>query len=184
MKFHMVLAACACAALSCSLAAAQLAPPSPRPTQAMVVETAQMLSQVDRQFLHDAYASNLAAIELGKLAVSQGTNSAVKAFGQRIVDEQSAANEKLQTIARAQQRPLAASPLPVQRKAYSTLQGLLGDTFDHGYAKAAVGDRYDAVQLFTAEEQRGTNPALRAYAVQTLSILRAQLALAKTMPQG
>lgn len=183
MKTRLVLNVCIFAALGCRLAAAQSAPPGPNPTRT-VAPASLMRSPTDRQFLRAASASSMAAMDLGELAVAQGTNSAVQAFGQRMIDEQSAAAIKLQAMARSQQLALAGSPSTVQQESYATLKGLLGDAFDHGYAKAAVRDRRDALHLFASEEQRGTNPAPRAYATQALPVLKAQLELAMRLPQG
>ncbi|MEO8747283.1 MAG: DUF4142 domain-containing protein, partial [Rhodanobacter sp.] len=144
----------------------------------------QMPSQCDRQFLQDASAGNMAAIELGKLAVSQGTNAAVQAFGQGMLDDESATATKLRAIARSQQLALAALPSEAPPESRAALKRLLGDRFDHGYAKAAVQDRHDALQLVTSDEQRGTNSARRACAMKSLAGLQAQLALATKPPSG
>ena len=150
----------------------------------MVAPASQMPSQSDRQFLQDVSAGNMAVIELGKLGVSQGTNAAVQAFCQRMIDDQSATATKLQAIARAQQLALAASPSAAPPESCAGLKRLLGDRFDHGSAKAPVQDRHDALQLVTSDEQRGKNPALRACATKSLPGLQAQLALATKLPPG
>lgn len=182
MKVRIFLTICFCAALTGPAIAAQST--SPALSAATGSQPGQTLNQSDRAFLRRANATNLAEIKLGKLAASESTNSAAKAFANQMITDHTAADQKLQAIARDQSLVLEASTSAAQKETYETLKGLLGDTFDHAYARAAIENQRAAIRLFTAEEQVGVDPALRAYAAQMLPTLRAHLFLAMKLPQG
>lgn len=58
-----------------------------------------MLSSADRDFIMKAADGGMAEVQLGQLAVSKASNSDVKAFGQRMVDDHSKANDQLMQLA-------------------------------------------------------------------------------------
>lgn len=57
------------------------------------------LSSGDRDFIMKAADGGMAEVALGRLAVSKASNSDVKAFGQRMVDDHSKANDQLMQLA-------------------------------------------------------------------------------------
>jgi putative membrane protein len=57
------------------------------------------LSSADREFIMKAADGGMAEVELGRLAVNKASNSDVKAFGQRMVDDHSKANDQLMQLA-------------------------------------------------------------------------------------
>src|SRR5215217_83043 len=57
-----------------------------------------MASQ-DRNFVMDAAMGGMMEVELGRVAAQQGASEAVKQFGQRMVDDHSAANTELMSLA-------------------------------------------------------------------------------------
>lgn len=182
MKPRILLAACICASLASPMAIAQSAPS--HSTNAMSMQGKHVTNKADRTFAKEASAANLAEVKLGKLAQSQGTNSAVKAFGQRMIDDHTAANQKLSAIASDKSLTVSQAPSAAQQKEYDKLKSLHGDAFDHEYAKKAVHDHHAAIHLFTKEEKHGTDPSLRGYASQTLPTLKEHLSLALKLPQG
>lgn len=182
MKTRILLAACICVSLACPLAMAQSTPPSS--TDAMSMQGKHVVSKADRTFAKKASAANLAEVKLGKLALSRGTNSAVKAFGQRMIDNHTAANEKLSGIASDKSLTVSETPSAAQQKEYDMLKDMRGSAFDHAYAKKAVQDHHGAIRLFTKEKQSGTDPALRGFASQTLPTLKEHLSMARKLPKG
>ena len=186
MKTHLLPAACILAALACPLLAAPATMPSQAstPDSAASIPRSNMTSMADRTFVKEASAANLAEVQLGRLALSQGTNSMVKAFGQRMVDDHIAANQKLDVIAHAQSLAVSSTLLPAAQQQYARMKGLADATFDHAYAKETVQDHRSAISLFEAEVAQGNDPALRNYAGQTLPKLKQHLLLALKLPQG
>ena len=64
---------------------------------AMVLLAAEPLSQSDRTFAINAAEGGIAEVEMGKLAVVQGSSQAVRDFGRRMVDDHSKASDQLMT---------------------------------------------------------------------------------------
>jgi putative membrane protein len=186
MKFHVLFAAAILASLSCPLLHAQAS----AQTQASMQESAasqpseKLISAADRAFVKRASAANDAEVKLGRLAASRGTNSMVKAFGQRMVHDHTAANKRLRAIARAHSLAISSRPSPTVRKQYGKMEMLVDATFDHAYAKKAVQDHRAAIRLFETEIAQGRNLAVRHYAEQTLPTLKEHLRLALRLPQG
>ncbi len=83
MKTRFFLAACSATAPACSLAAAQTARPgkATAPDTAPAMQGMHIISAADGSFVSKASVTNLAEVSLGRLALSQGTNSMVKALG-------------------------------------------------------------------------------------------------------
>ena len=185
MKTHLLLAACISVSLALPLLATpSMASPLSMQDSATAMRHSANTSAADRIFVKQASAANHAEVALGRLASSQGTNSMVKAFGQRMVTDHTAANQKLNAIARAQAVGVSAGLSPAARQEYATMKGLADATFDHAYAKHTVQDHHAAITLFETEVAQGTDPALRKYAGQTLPILKRHLRLALKLPQG
>jgi putative membrane protein len=175
MTTRFLLIACIATALACSRAAAQttMSSQATTPDTAAATRGMHIISAADRSFVRKASAANLAVVRLGKLALSQGTNSVVKAFGQRMITDHTAANRKLKVIASAQSLLLSSAPSPAAQRQYATMKGLADATFDHAYAKNAVQNYQEAIGLFE-----------RSYALQTLPTLKELLSLALRLPRG
>ena len=73
-------------------------------------------------FLHDAVQGNLAEVQMGQLAKEKGQSDAVKSYGQMLVTDHSANNEK--AIALAEQNGLSAptEPSTKQKAGYDKLK--------------------------------------------------------------
>jgi putative membrane protein len=186
MKCHVLFAASILASLGCPLLHAQASAQNQATMQASATSQppAKMTSAADRAFVKRASAANMAEVKLGRLAISRGTNSMVKAFGQRMVHDHTAANKHLSVIAQAQSLALSSRPSPTVRKQYGKMEMLVDATFDHAYAKRALQDHRAAIRLFEREIAQGTDPAVRHYAEQTLPTLKDHLRLALKLPQG
>lgn len=187
MRTRFLLAACIATALACPLATAQT---SSMPGHAIAADAApamkdrHIVSAFDRSFVSKASAADLADARLGKLALSQGTNSMVKSFGQRMITDHTATNRKLKVIATEQSLQLSTALSPAARKQYAAMKYLADATFDHAYARNAVQDQQHTISLFNGEVAHGRDPALRSYALQTLPTLKKDLMLALKLPQG
>ena len=57
------------------------------------------LSSADREFIMKAADGGMAEVELGRLAVNKASNSDVKTFAQRMIDDHSKANDELKQLA-------------------------------------------------------------------------------------
>lgn len=142
------------------------------------------LSSDDRQFMMKAAMMDMAEIQAGRLAVSQGASEAVKQFGQRMIDDHTRTSRQLMQIAST------AGVTPPQtldakhKAAADKLSRMTGAEFDRAYMKQMVKDHQEAVSLYQRQSTRGSMAELRTFASATLPALQEHLSMARSMADG
>lgn len=149
------------------------------PGTATAAGTATSLSKSDQRFLHKAAQGGLAEVQLGQLAQQQGGSDAVKEFGQRMVTDHQAANEKLQSIAQAQNMQLPTTLSKRDQEKLTKLQGLQGAAFDKAYISDMRRDHKADIREFEHEAKHGEDTQLKQFADSTLPTLKEHLAMAE-----
>ena len=151
---------------------------------------AEALAEPDTTFLPEAIQGGMAEVELGRLAAEKGSGAEVKQFGQKMVEDHSAANKKLMAIAEKHQIEQAGTkgtpPLSLSEKAAATkreLSQLSGKEFDRAYMRAMVADHETAVTAFRAEAKDGKNAELRGLAEELLPALEGHLRMARALAE-
>lgn len=133
-------------------------------------------SPVDGLFAREAAEMNKAEIELSQHAVKNATTPAVKAFAQKMIDDHTAAGDKLKTIADSMDVSLPDG----MDKAHSTfedsLDSLKGGDYERAYVQAMIADHAVAIALFGDEARTGNNAQLKQFAQETLPTLQAHQA--------
>lgn len=143
--------------------------------------SASELSKTDKTFVRKAAEGGLAEVQLGQLAQQQGGSDAVKEFGQRMVTDHQAANEKLQAIAQSENVQLPTNISKHDEKELTKLQSLHGAEFDKAYARAMHSDHRADIREFEHEAKHGKNPQLKQFADSTLPTLKEHLASAEKL---
>jgi putative membrane protein len=129
-----------------------------------------------QEFVHKAAAAGMAEVELGQLASNQGSSDAVKQFGQQMVRDHSAADDKLKQLAQQQNITLPTALPPDKQSTADMLRRKSGTAFDRAYAAQMVRDHEKAVGLFrTAAADNQLPEDLRRYAKDTLPTLEHHL---------
>ena len=135
----------------------------------------------DATFVHMAASAGLAEVQMGKMAMERAASAEVKAFGQRMVDDHTAAYKELVAIAQAK-RISIANKLDQQHQAMADkLAKLHGAAFDRAYMAGQLADHEQALILFTAEAKEGQDAELKAYAAKTLPALQEHAQLARNI---
>ena len=120
-------------------------------------------------------------VQLGGLAVQGGSSSAVKQYGQQMIDEHTRVNQELMQLAMQKDVELPKQ-MSGQNKALSDrLSRLSGTSFDAAYNQAAIDTHNQAIALFQAQSQQGQDPQLKAWATQKLPNLQAHLQMVNQM---
>jgi putative membrane protein len=140
----------------------------------------QMMKSPDTAFAIRAARGGVAEVQLGKLAGQKGSDPDVKAFGQKMVEDHTKANEKLTAIARKQGITLPSAMDPRDQSVYNKLQRLSGPQFDRTYMKAMVKDHAQDIKEFLKEANKGKDPQIKSFAADTLPTLQAHLQLARS----
>jgi putative membrane protein len=137
----------------------------------------------DAQFAKKAAQADLAEVKMGKLAERNGTGATVKNFGQRMVTDHSAAQQKLESAAARANITLPTTLSPQQQATYDQLSNLHGTQFDRAYAKDMVQDHTKDIAAFQHEANDGRDTPIKNFASQTLPTLQEHLRLAHQMNQ-
>jgi putative membrane protein len=126
----------------------------------------------DMKFVQEAAAGGMAEVELGKLAADKATNPDVKAFGQRMVDDHSKANDELKALASQKGFTLPSGPEPAHKTMLDHLSRLTGAAFDKAYMQEMVKDHDKDVAAFKRASTSATDADLKAWAAKTLPTLQ------------
>lgn len=135
----------------------------------------------DSMFMTHAAADGMAEVQMGQMALKKSSDPKVKQLAQRIVDDHTDANGKLQTLARYKQVALPAAPSQAAQDKATTMTSMDGTKFDQAWAAAMVSDHQKAVTLFTDEVQKTSDPQVKAFAQATLPVLKTHLQMAQQL---
>jgi putative membrane protein len=102
------------------------------------------VSSGDKDFVNDLTIANMAEVELGKMAIERSTNAEVKKFGQMMVDDHTAAGDKLKAVASQHNIPVPTALDDKHIELRDKLAKLQGADFDREYSSAMV-DGHEAV---------------------------------------
>jgi putative membrane protein len=132
----------------------------------------------DQQFVTQASATGLAAVNLAQMALEQSNNADVKKLAQHILEEHKKANQLLNSLA-DKHRILPAQEMDAKhRTLVERLAQLRGADFDRAFLDALMKDHQEAVSLFEQESKNGKDKELMEFASKTLSTLKEHLDMA------
>jgi putative membrane protein len=94
-------------------------------------------------FVRDVAMKNMAEIELSRMALAKATNPEVKSFAQTLIDDHTAAGNKLRSIVSGQPIDWPAQLDDDHRKPVDELAEKQGADFDRDYVKAIVEGHVD-----------------------------------------
>ncbi len=135
----------------------------------------------DLSFMNDAAPGGMAEVELGKMAASKAQNAEVKAFGQKMVDDHSKANDELKQIAAQKKVMLPPDVLPAHKQLMEKLSKLSGADFDKEYVAAMVEAHEKDVAAFENVSKTAADADVKAFATKTLPTLKMHLEMIKAM---
>jgi len=179
--FKTTLAMMAAPVLLAALSIAQNHPPNNANTKSIANGG---VTAADHSFMIKAAQGGMAEVELGQLAEQNGQSSEVKAFGKRMVDDHSKANDQLKQLASQEAVSLPTGLDAKDQATKARLEKLHGAAFDKAYMRDMVMDHKKDVAEFKHESDAAHSPALRDWAKQTTPTLESHLQEAeKVAPQ-
>lgn len=149
-------------------------------SQHMDTGTQKMMSSADTTFAMKAAQGGMAEVKMGQLAVDKASSPDVKAFGQRMVDDHSKANDKLKSICASQNMTPPTDLDAKDQTEYDKLSKMSGADFDKAYMKGMVMDHQMDIKEFQKEAKMGKDPQLKQFASDTLPTLQSHLEQAKS----
>lgn len=136
----------------------------------------------DQQFVDFAAQTDMVEANLGQLAEQVAAAQPVKDYGQLLASDHTADYQQLSSVARKANLHLPSGIDSEHNKMFiAPFHKLKGTAFDHRYASEMAEGHAKAIEVYKKEAADGQDPALKAYAQQSLSILERHLADSKNL---
>jgi putative membrane protein len=126
----------------------------------------------DRKFAMMVAQTDLAEIQLGNLALQKSTNDEVKKIAQKLVDDHTKTSAALKQIASSKGLTLPTEPDAKHKALATKLEGESGEQFDKDFLSANSSDHHKVVSSFQKESQSGSDPEIKAFAIQFLPAIQ------------
>jgi putative membrane protein len=137
--------------------------------------------QPDATFYKKAAEGGTFEVETGSQAATKANDQRVKDFGNMLVTDHTAANEKLKSLAASKGITLPSSPSAGQIAEKGKLDVLSGDTYDKSFIKTQIKAHQQTIALFQKEIASGQDADAKAFASATLPTLRKHLKAAQAL---
>lgn len=139
------------------------------------------LADVDAEdFVEEASAKNISEIEAGKLALDKSTYPAVRTFAQKMINDHSANNTELRSLATRKKVELADDAALTSKAKAALLKQRDGESFDVAYANNQVSAHRDAIEFYK-EAAKSKDADVRTFAVAALPKLQHHLEAAEAL---
>lgn len=149
-----------------------------------LITVAQSSDSFDSQkFVKEAASGGMMEVKLGEMASQKASSEEVKAFGQRMVEDHTKANNELKEIASANNLTIPETMMDKQQKTVDKLSELSGEEFDKEYMKTMLKDHKKEISKFEKAAENADNTELQSWAQKTLDVLEQHLQLAKETQQ-
>lgn len=135
----------------------------------------------DRGFYVKAAKMGMAEVETGKLAQQKGSSEAVRSFGAKMVQDHTAANEKLMALAASKHVTLPKGMDIKHKITQRSLSAKSGADFDKAYIKGQIADHKATIELFEREISSGKDAEAKAFAAASLPVVKSHMAMLQTM---
>jgi putative membrane protein len=132
----------------------------------------------DMPFIRHAGSSNLMEIRLGQVAQSRASNSTVRQFGQRMVDDHTRMQNQLTALVSSTGVPFTAAMDSRHQRQVSRIEQLSGAEFDRAYMQAMIQGHQEDVNQFQTQSQSARSTQIRNLASSSLPVLQQHLSLA------
>lgn len=142
------------------------------------------LSAADSTFVVKAAAGGMMEVEGGKTAQQNGQSDRVKAFGNMMVTDHTAANQELMSLASAHGLTVPSALPADMQKHMDAMQKMKGKEFDSHYIGMMVNDHKKDIADFEKEANSGKDADIKAFAAKTLPTLKAHLDSAQAINKG
>ena len=129
-----------------------------------------------QQFAETAAGSDLFEIESGKLAQQKGSSSAVKGFGNMLVEEHTKSSTELKAAAaKLPGIALPVVPPPELQARLDALKGLSGEAFDRQFIADQTASHQQTLAALNAYVATGDAPPLKEHASKATGVVQKHL---------
>jgi len=126
----------------------------------------------DERFITEAATANIAALEMGRLAMERASNPQVRDYARQEVRDRTRADRDLRKLAGSRTIMMPALPNREDQRELGRLQAKSGKDFDRSYVKTMRRDQDERLALYSnASKSNSLDPQLRGYAGDKLSMV-------------
>ena len=143
------------------------------------------LTAADRKAIMDMAMSNMAEVEMGKMAQTKSQNADVKAFGQKMVDDHGKALAEVQTLAQSKGVTLPTE-LDAKHKALAAkLDKANGTAFDKAYTKqGGVAAHKETLAKLQKASKAAKDADVKGQVDKTIPVVQEHLKHAEQVASG
>jgi putative membrane protein len=142
------------------------------------------LSDKEEDFIKDAAQGGKAEVAVNQEVAQKATNQNVKQVATKIAQDHQNANQQLMQLAQQKGVQLPAKLKDNQKDLQEKLGKLEGQKLDKEYADAMVKDHEKDIKKFEEMAKDAKDPQVKAFAQQTLPVLRQHLDYVKAIQEG
>jgi putative membrane protein len=139
------------------------------------------ITDQDRLFAREIAIGGRAEVEDSRLATNKINASGPRKFADLMVQDHTKANDKLASLAKADDIALPDSLDPETRAMNRRLHDLSGAAFEQAYIDGQIADHQKTAQLLEWEIDSGKNPQLKQFAVENLPVVLQHLQMAQDL---
>jgi putative membrane protein len=138
--------------------------------------------KASQKFLTEAIQGNFAEVAMGQLAQQNGQREDVKAYGQMLVTDHGAANQKAMDAAKSLNVTPPTGPSAKQKATMAKMEKQKGAAFDKAFARDMVMDHKKDIAAYDKESKK--TDAAGQYAKDTLPTLHKHLDAAQALEKN
>ena len=133
----------------------------------------------DSSFIHQTIRGNYTEVELGRLATSRSSNSQVKDFAERMVNDHNSMNKQWVSLAQKNDMKIKVDLGPAGQQSLDRLQGLSGSSFDQAYISEMIREHEEDVAALQRMATSARSPEVRQLSNTGAATVREHLTLAQ-----
>jgi putative membrane protein len=126
------------------------------------VAGAQDTTSADKSFIADSSQGSLFEVNLAKLALEKSQDPNVRKFAEKMIHDHEMLIQSMKPFAVSMHVKVPSGPSLTDKAKYEELKLKSGTSFDRAYVEAMVKDHNDDLKKFIEEENKTSNPDLKA----------------------
>lgn len=135
----------------------------------------------DADFVVVAFNAGLTEIEVGNIAQKNALDQEVKDLGKSTVNDFSAMNTRLKELSTKKNITIPAVVGKKSNKEIKEISERTGNIFDRAYTELMIKEHVKEIKTFEEAEKKASDPDIKAFASETLPMLRKQLAVVEEL---
>jgi len=150
-------------------------------SSATIEKNPSTLSKDDSGFIMSAANAGMTEVTLGNVAIKNSSNDKVKAFGELMVKDHTAAGDELKKLAAARNITVPDALSEESQKHVASMEKLHGKDFDKAYINMMVEGHGKVLKEFEDIQAKGSDAELKAFAGKTIPVIKGHLDSAKSI---